>query len=261
MGLLDQLGPRGVDRLRSLESSLGFLDRLIEGLPPRRVHSEPFVNALFHETAKMVGQVNLTSVFTEITDEAARTLLAQVVIAFFVWEPLSLLAPDRGFEHRASEHLAIMRRAEDRAVATRRSPFHILKETHPPHVVEQVLFYSVQHIMRRPLGFLYATGKDDVLAPTVLDPLVINALIMERNATSRHAQGGRPSPRQMLLRCATTEPTLAVSQKAVAFGIDILHFTPDEVFASFAPGERVLEHIRTKWNWRQLEDLAPQKAN
>ncbi|MEW6233685.1 MAG: hypothetical protein AB1566_15430 [Chloroflexota bacterium] len=42
---------------------------------------------------------------------------------------------------------------------------------------------------------------------------------------------------------------------------DLLRFTPEEVFASYACGERVLDFARTSWNWQALEEMAAQPIN
>ena len=249
-----------MDRLRTQGGSLALLEELHEMQPRRRVHAQPFVNALFHESALLAGRANLTSVFAEVDNEAARTLLAQVVIAFFVWDPLSLLAPDRDFDQRAEEHLAIMEQVERIGTTTGRNPLHILKDTKPREVVERVVFYSILHIMRRPLAFLFATGGvGDWLARTDLAPLSFNALIQERHATSPHPLTKQPYARQMIIQCPPpSAPAEAIDEKLAAAGIDVARFTPEDVFASFACGERVLHHARVKWNWRQLEELAKQ---
>ncbi|MEW6367578.1 MAG: hypothetical protein AB1714_23355 [Acidobacteriota bacterium] len=65
--------------------------------------------------------------------------------------------------------------------------------------------------------------------------------------------GSRESMEQML--AGTSPPTrpLVVSS--------LLRFTPDEVIASFAGGERVLEFVRTRWSWHAMEEFCGQHFN
>lgn len=263
MGLLQNLGPGSVARLHTLDQSLRLLEELHEQLPRRCVHEKEYVNELFHHGAHLVGQANLTALFAEISDQTAKTLLAQVAIAFFVWDPLSLLVPGTHFERRYTAAVAAMRLAERVAESEGRSPLAVLKEAQPLHVCDEILFYTLLHMMRRPLAFLLPNAEcQGPLATGVLASLRFDAGIQERRATSPHPVTGQPTPRMLLLQSQPLPaPTKEVEQALAAGGIDLLHFGDEEVSASFAGGERVLERLRRIWDWQALEELAGQNVH
>lgn len=259
------LGPHAVARLKTLEGSVHFLKRLHEKLPRRRISSNEFVNELFHWGALVVGETNLNTVFAEIDDEAARTLMAQVVIAFSVWDPLSLFAPGdiepNEFERHLAVELAGMSLAEEVGKLIGKNGVHVLKEVHPPILVNEVLFCTLLHIMKRPLAYLYPTREfRAMLADGRHLFLPLDANIRERHATALHAASGEAFPRELALQCPPIPPH-PDEAAGMPPTVNLLRFTPEEVFASYACGERVLEFVRTQWNWQVLEETAALPVN
>ena len=266
MGLLEGFGPRTIEQFRTLEGSIKLLNEIHQKLPQRRVSDREEINELYHRGALLVGETNLNSVFIGINDEAARTLVAQVVIAFFVWDPLSLFAPGLDateFEEFTAAGVAKMEVAERMSEIVGKNALLILKDTQPPIVFSHALFCSLLRIARRPLAFLYPTQKFRTMLAEGMHPLLpLDATIRERHATALHPQSREPWPHELLLQCPPIPPHPGEVDGTIPPPmIDLLRFTPEDVFASFACGERVLEHVRTNWNWQMLDEFPGKHIN
>lgn len=255
MGLLEGFGPDAVARLHTLEGSIGLLDEIHRKLHTPYVCEHLQINLLYYMAAEAVGHQNLTAVFTEVDGEATRTLLAQVVILFFAWDPLSLFAlggsDPAEFEERVVEGVAEMeRQGRGKSISS------ILGETHALSALSYPLFCTLLRDARRPLAFLHPTREFRTMLAEGMHPLLpLDATIRERHATAAYPQGGEPWPRELLMQCPPIPPHPDEASGAIPPPmIDILRFTPEEVFDSFACGERVLEHVRTGWNWQVLEE-------
>ncbi|MEW6352643.1 MAG: hypothetical protein AB1646_26655 [Thermodesulfobacteriota bacterium] len=167
------------------------------------------------------------------------------------------------FERHLAVELTGMRLADEIGKLTGKNGVHVLNDVHPPLLVNEVLFCTLLHIMQRPLAFLYPTREFRAMLAEGMHPrLPMDANILERHATAPHPRSGEPWPRELFLQCPPIPPHPdEVEGNLPPPTVDLLRFTPEEVFASYACGERVLEHARTRWNWQALEETAALPIN
>lgn len=272
MDALKLLGHEWVAQLGGLEGSLSLLRQLREQrqqLSKRR--SEPELDRLIFEAGYTVAAANLEALFASVEAALPRTLLAQVVVAFYLWEPPSLAIPTVAFDQRRSECLAIDALIERLAEATGEPAREILCSL-PEPLASHLVNHRFLNSIRRPLALLWldADGSEPLGEP---QGVRCDAAIVECEAARQQRQrpGARyappplrrrrvrsEAPRGLLLQCQPLgHAEESHSRLQAQPAIDLLRFSAEEVYASFGAGERVLNFVLDHWGWKALPKPTP----
>lgn len=238
------------EQARMLLAAEGCLE-LVKRLHEHHVHEargfqgdEREAHGLVLEVGQGVARESIEHVWEHLDDEGARALLAQIVLAFYAWDPASVLVTTLAFDDQMEECLAVTDLVERLAEATRCPRKEILEEL-PDDLQHRLMSHGLLNVMGRPLGLLVPAFRHADLAAD-RGGVRLDGLLIERDPET-----GRPGRELAVHTKPLGDDAASILGEA---SCELHQFSSDEVLGSFRVGLDIVRHVRHAWDWQALRD-------